>query len=249
MKISFLKPFHLNQVKKNIKIQNISIVNVRTFVTDIFFMPKFKSIFLFIFLFKALSSSAQLVDSISHSFTHKPSFYWNYGTNYSFISNQFAGIMNIKMGADFNSTTKIGIGFNWINKGLDKQTPVLGYFHSQLYMRYVSLFFEYTYFKTKHWEASIPAQIGLGNMNYIHSLSNGTSQKTESKWFILYEPITTIQYRFLRYFAVGGGIGFRIVLPNKPTPEDHFTSVLFVVKSKFYFTDAFRDFKKWVSKN
>ena len=86
-------------------------------------------------------------------------------------------------------------------------------------------------------------------MNYIHSLSNGTFQKTESKWFILYEPITTIQYRFLRYFAVGGGIGFRIVLPNKPTPEDHFTSVLFVVKSKFYFTDAFRDFKKWVSKN
>jgi hypothetical protein len=212
-------------------------------------MPKFKSIFLFIFLFKALSSSAQLVDSISHSFTHKPSFYWNYGTNYSFISNQFAGIMNIKMGADFNSTTKIGAGFNWINKGLDKQTPVLGYFHSQLYMRYVSLFFEYIYFKTKHWEASIPAQIGIGNMNYIHSLSNGTSQKTESKWFILYEPITTIQYRFLRYFAVGGGIGFRLVLPNKPTPEDHFTSVLFVVKSKFYFTDAFRDFKKWVSKN
>lgn len=212
-------------------------------------MPKFKSIFLFIFIFKALSSSAQLVDSISHSFTHKPSFYWNYGTNYSFISNQFAGIMNIKMGADFNSTTKIGIGFNWINKGLDKQTPISGYTHSKLYMRYVSLFFEYTYFKNKYWEASIPAQIGLGNMNYIHSLSNETSQKAESKWFILYEPITTIQYRFLRYFAVGGGIGFRIVLPNKPTPEDHFTSVLFVVKSKFYFTDAFRDFKKWVSKN
>jgi hypothetical protein len=195
------------------------------------------------------SSNAQLVDSISHSFKHKPGFYWNYGTNYSFISTQFAGIMNIKMGADFNSTTKIGAGFNWIQKGMDKQIAVAGFSHSQLYMRYVSVFFEYTYFKTYHWEASIPAQIGIGNMNYIHTLPNGITQKSDERWFVLYEPLTTIQYRFLRYFAVGGGIGFRIVLPNKPTPDDHFTSVLFVVKSKFYFTDAFRDFKKWVSKD
>lgn len=211
-------------------------------------MPKFKYYLSLIFLFNALFSSGQLVDSISNSFKHKPGFYWNYGTNYSFISNQFAGIMNIKLGADFNSTTKIGAGFNWIQKGLEKQTPVTGNTQSQLYMRYVSIFFEYTYFKTKHWEASIPAQIGLGNMNYIHTLPNGLTAKTENKWFVLYEPITTIQYRFFRYFAVGGGIGFRIVLPNKPAPEDHFTSVLFVVKSKFYFTDAWRDFKKWVSK-
>ncbi len=223
----------------------MSVHSLRTFL----FMPKSKIIIVLFFVVNAFSLHAQLVDSISHSFTHKPSFYWNYGTNYSFISTQFAGVMNIKLGADFNSTTKIGAGFNWINKGMDKQTAVTGYFHSQLYMRYVSVFFEYTYFKTYHWEASIPAQVGLGNMNYIHITSNGLTQKTDNRWFVLYEPLTTIQYRFLRYFAVGGGIGFRIVLPNKPTPEDHFTSVLFVVKSKFYFTDAFRDFKKWVSKD
>lgn len=208
-----------------------------------------RNIFLCILLFKAFSTNAQLVDSIAHSFKDKPSFYWNYGSNYSFISNQFAGVMNIKLGVDFNSTTKIGAGYNWIKKGLDKQNAVPGYSHSQLYMRYVSVFFEYTYFKTYHWEASIPAQIGLGNMNYIHTLSNGTTERTSNKWFVLYEPITTIQYRFLRYFAVGGGIGFRIVLPNKPTSDDHFSSVLFVVKSKFYFSDAYRDFRKWVSKD
>lgn len=211
----------------------------------------FKSITIFsiFFVMIVFSSKAQLVDSISHSFKHKPGFYWNYGTNYSFISTQFAGIMNIKLGADFNSTTKIGAGFNWIQKGMDKQIAVAGFSHSQLYMRYVSVFFEYTYFKTYHWEASIPAQIGIGNMNYIHTLPNGITQKSDQRWFVLYEPLTTIQYRFLRYFAVGGGIGFRIVLPNKPTPDDHFTSVLFVVKSKFYFTDALRDFRKWVSKD
>src|SRR5688572_25167270 len=136
-----------------------------------------KHTLILILLLNAFSSRGQLVDSIAHSFTHKPSFYWNYGTNYSFISNQFAGVMNIKLGADFNTTTKIGAGFNWIQKGMEKQSAVQGFRESQLYMRYVSVFFEYTYFKTYHWEASIPAQLGLGNMNYIHTLPNGITQK------------------------------------------------------------------------
>lgn len=223
----------------------MSVHSLRTFL----FMIKPKTLLVVFFLFNAFISNSQLVDSIATSFRHKPGFYWNYGSNYSFISTQFAGVMNIKMGADFNSTTKIGAGYNWIKKGLDKHNPVPGYSHSQLYMRYVSLFFEYTYFKSKHWEASIPVQIGIGNMNYLHTLSNLTTERSKNNWFVLYEPITTIQYRFLRYFAVGGGIGFRIVLPNKPTSDDYFSSVLFVVKSKFYFTDAFRDFKNWVAKD
>lgn len=203
---------------------------------------------LFAVFFFPLKVNAQLVDSIARSFSYKPGFYWNYGTNYSFISNQFAGVMNIKLGADFNSTTKIGAGYNWIKKGMDKQNPVDGFRHSQLYMRYISVFFEYTYFKTYHWEASIPAQIGFGNMYYIHHNSDETKVRSENSWFVLYEPLTTIQYRFLRYFAAGAGIGFRIVIPNKPTPYDHFISVLFVLKSKFYFTDAYRDLKKWMKK-
>lgn len=192
---------------------------------------------------------AQFADSIAASFRHKPGLYWNYGTNYSFITNQFAGVMNIKLGADFNSTIKIGAGYNWIKKGMLKQNAVDGFDTSRLFMRYVSVFFEYTYFKNDHWEASIPAQIGIGNMYYNHNNIDGTSEKSQAKWFVLYEPLTTIQYRFLRYFAAGAGIGFRIVIPNKPTPYDHFTSVLFVIKSKFYFTDAYRDIKKWISRN
>jgi hypothetical protein len=202
----------------------------------------------FLFFIFSLSANAQLVDSIAHSFKHKPGFYWNYGSNYSFVSNQFAGVMNIKLGADFNSITKIGAGYNWIKKGMDKQDAVPGYMHSQLYMRYISVFFEYTYFKTYHWEATIPAQIGVGNMYYIHTNANGTTERSINKWYVLYEPLTTIQYRFLRYFAAGAGIGFRLVIPNKPTPHDHLSSVLFIVKSKFYFTDAYRDFKKWINK-
>ncbi len=214
-------------------------------VTDIFLMQRFKFIFCaFFFVLGQFISNAQLIDSIAKSFQSKPSLYGNYGSYYSFISSQFAGVMNIKLGADFNKTTKIGIGYNWIKKGLDKQDAVPGYYHSQLYMRYISVFFEYTYFKTDHWEASIPAQIGFGNMDYKNELPNGITENSTKKWFVLYEPITTIQYRFLRYFAAGAGIGYRIVLPNKPGGFDRFTSVIFVLKSRFYFGDVIKDLRK-----
>lgn len=192
-----------------------------------------------------LFSKAQLRDSILKSFKEKPTFYGNYGSNYSFISNQFAGVMNIKLGLDYSSIAKFGIAFNWIKKGMTKQTPNDNFDESKLYMRYISVFFEYTYFKTYHWEASIPAQIGIGNIFYKNTMTNANTISTQKKWFVLYEPITTIQYRFLKYFAAGGGIGYRLVIPTRVGGIDQFSSILFVVKSKIYFGEAWRDFKKW----
>lgn len=195
-------------------------------------------------LFIAIQSKAQLRDSILSSFKERPTFYGNYGSNYSFISNQFNGVMNVKLGLDFSSTVKFGIAYNWNKKGMIKQNPIPSFDESKLFMRYISVFFEYTYFKTYHWEASIPAQIGFGNIFY-NNTKNNVSVKSEKKWFVLYEPITTIQYRFLKYFAAGGGIGYRIVIPTKVGGYDQFSSVLFVIKSKVYFGEAWRDFKKW----
>lgn len=203
-----------------------------------------KKITSILFLILSLHSSAQLRDSILKAFKEKPTFYGNYGSNYSFISNQFNGVMNVKLGLDFSSTVKFGIAYNWNKKGMIKQNPLSNFDESKLYMRYISIFFEYTYFKTYHWEASIPAQIGVGNIFYQNT-KNGNSVKSEKSWFVLYEPITTIQYRFLKYFAAGGGIGYRIVLPTKVGGYDQFSSVLFVIKSKVYFGEAWRDFKKW----
>ncbi len=215
----------------------MSVICLRTF----FLMLK-KILFISL-IFYSITSNAQLRDRILSAFKEKPTFYGNYGSNYSFISNQFNGVLNVKLGLDFSSTVKLGIAYNWNKKGMLKQNPIPTYDESTLYMRYVSFFFEYTYFKTYHWEASIPAQIGIGNI-YYKNTDEGNSVKTEKKLFVLYEPITTIQYRFLKYFAAGGGIGYRLVLPSRVGGHDQFSSILFVVKSKIYFGEAWRDFKK-----
>lgn len=195
------------------------------------------------------NTQAQLIDSIRASFKQKPSLYFNWGTHYSFISNEFANIKWLKAGIDYNGITKIGIGYNWLSPKPQKIKNIEGlYYNSLLHFNYVSLFIEYSYWRTYRWEASIPAQIGFGFAYYTYNDSGGIKRKTQSSFFVLYEPITTITYRILRYFGVGGGIGYRLVLMDKKNMNETFASPLLVIKTKLFFGDLWSDTKKYFRK-
>ena len=211
------------------------------FVLDISCM---KSIFVFLIFILHLECKSQLMDSIAKSFENKPSLYFNYGSQYSFIENQFASIQNIKIGIDYSGTFKLGVGYNWLSKKFPERnnvreiTPGVARFN----FNYVSLFAEYTFFKTYYWEATIPAQLGFGLANYSGVLY-GERIKTPTKFFVVYEPLMTIQYRFLRYFGAGCGIGFRLILINSSAIPEQLFSPLVIVKTKFYFGEIWKDLK------
>lgn len=190
--------------------------------------------------------NAQLMDSIARSFEEKPSLYFNYGSQYSFISNKLATISNVKIGVDYSGTFKLGLGFNWLSKKYKERNRFLeaDMRLSQLHMYYFSAFAEYTFFKTYHWEATIPAQIGCGWANYSYSNSSNANVHSANKLFVLYEPMMTIQYRFLKYFGIGCGIGYRLVVINRTVIEEQMTSPLFVLKSKLFVGDLWRDITK-----
>lgn len=186
----------------------------------------------------------QLKDSIASSLKFKPTIYFNYGTQYGFVSNEFSKTFFVKAGLDYNKTTKFGIGFNWLRPRPERELQLLeGIKYGRLNMYYFSLFAEYTFFKTYHWEASIPAKVGIGWANYSY-LENGSYVSLTSRPLVLYEPIMTLQYRFLKYFAAGGGIGYRLVLLKNKLSDEQFTSPLFVIKTKLYFGDIWNDIHK-----
>jgi hypothetical protein len=188
--------------------------------------------------------NAQLIDSIADSFKHKPTLYFNWGSQYSFISNEFANIKWVKAGVDYAGTTKIGIGYNWLAPNPEKIKNIEGiYYNSFLHFNYGSVFIEYSYWKTYRWEASIPVQIGIGKAYYSYVDNYYIKQKTSKSWFILYEPITTITYRFLRYFGAGGGIGYRLVLMDRKDIKETLASPLLVIKTKLFFGDLWHDTK------
>jgi hypothetical protein len=216
-----------------------------TLVADIFFILK-RQILVYYFILSASIGSAQLFDQVKESFNQKPSVYFNYGSQYSFISDNFANIKNIRIGLDYANVSRFGIGYNW----LSDKFPVRSRFYegsvreAKLNMHYLSIFAEYTFYRTYHWEASIPAQAGMGLAWYSYTDNVNQKKNAERKFFVLYEPVMTIQYRFLKYFAAGGGIGYRLILINSSAIGESFISPLLVIKTKLYFGEIWKDLRK-----
>ena len=69
------------------------------------------------------------------------------------------------------------------------------------------------------------------------------SKKLNQKFVITYEPAITFQYRFLKYFGAGLGVGYRLMLKPNPQIEEKFTSPVYILKTKIYFQDIWQDIK------
>ena len=180
---------------------------------------------------------AQLFDSIRTSLHYKPKFLLKFDTRNSFVSNQYAKIHGVKVGLSFNKTTNIGIGYHWMPKRAIEPT-ILNSNKTHLKFGYAVAFFEYNFYKTKYWSAEIPVQIGLGKAIYDDEV--GTITKGGS-WLIIYEPAMTIEYKFLRYFGVGGGVGFRLAIKSNQQIKESFTAPEYILRFKIYFGDIYKE--------
>ena len=198
-----------------------------------------RTFFISILSFFIFSSqgNAQLFDSIRTSLDYKPKFLVKFDTRNSFISNQYAKIHGIKLGLSFNKTTNIGLGYHWIPKrSIDPDPQNLN--KIDLKFGYAIAFFEYNFYKSKRWSAEIPVQIGLGKAQYT-DVDFGVTKA--SSWIIIYEPAMTIEYKFLRYFGLGGGVGFRLAIKTDQQINESFSAPEYILRVKIYFGDIYKE--------
>lgn len=196
-------------------------------------------------LFFAFNSNSQGVDEFANSFKKKRSFYFTWDSKATFITNEYAQVKSVKLGFDFGGKTKFGIGYNWYKGNIVREffekEQLVG---ANLKFRYASIFTEYVYFLNDHWEATIPAQIGMGIMQYNKEFTKLKIQGAGG-FFMLYEPSSTIVYRFLRYFGAGIGIGYRLVILTGNNPlKENFQSPILTLRTKIYFDKVMDDLKK-----
>lgn len=186
------------------------------------------------------------VRKYTDSFREKRSLYFTWDSKITFITNRYAQVKSIKLGFDFGGKTKFGLGYNWYKGNIVREfvRPQYPYLSANFKFRYLSVFTEYLYFINEKWEATIPAQVGMGLMQYNKEYT-GEKVDDAGGFFMLYEPSSTITYRFLRYFGVGAGIGYRLVLlfGNNPQKE-HLQSPVIMLRTKLYFDYLMRDVKK-----
>lgn len=189
------------------------------------------------FFILSIQGRAQLFDSIRTSFDYKPKFLVKFDTRNSFISNQYAKIHGIKVGLSFNKTTNVGVGYHWMPKrsiapDLNNSNKI------DLKFGYGVAFFDYNFYKSKHWSGEIPVQIGVGKAQYTDA---DLAITKASSWIIIYEPAMTIEYKFMRYFGLGGGVGFRLAIKSNQQIKESFTAPEYILRVKIYFGDIYKE--------
>ncbi|MFZ1689094.1 MAG: hypothetical protein WAU70_16855 [Flavobacteriales bacterium] len=195
------------------------------------------------------SSSAQLLDSIQLFMQEKPRIVVKLDTRGSFISNEPISMYGLKVGWEHAKRFQYGFGYTALLHRVQRTRQIydvgeLRTISTRLRLGYVSAYAEYAFYQRGHWEVRIPVQIGAGRGSVVYKDVHGDLQVWQRTWLFLYEPAMTVQYRFLTYFAVHAGFGYRLVFRTTASLGEQLTAPIYTAGLRVFTSDIWKDLKK-----
>ena len=132
---------------------------------------------------------------------------------------------------------EIGIGYSWISSDFQ---PLYNGDTVNFKMNNVAVFIEYNFYHTDKIYADISVNLGISKLSYKKE-----NQLLANTFALFYEPAMTLEYRFLRFFGIGMGAGYRLVLFDHKQINEKLSSPIYIFRFKVYFGDIYRKhFKK-----
>ena len=191
-----------------------------------------------------LVAQAQLLDSLALFSSERPKFIAKLDSRGSFISNSNVRLMGVKFGLEHAGRFQYGIGYTFLSSPVEQLRTINGIAATPVRLRlgYVTPYVEYAFYQRGPWEVRIPVQFGLGGGSLIYKDAEGEKQQFKQAFLFLYEPSMTVQYRFLRYFGLSAGWGFRLVLTNADLDET-LSAPIYLFGLKVFFGDLWNDVK------
>ncbi len=83
-------------------------------------------------------------------------------------------------------------------------------------------------------------QIGLGEAQYSYLDEIGDRQTVAKTTILTYEPAMQIDYRIVRWVAIGTGIGYKMEFYRKGSVSEPLSSPQFIMKVKVYLGKIYR---------
>lgn len=201
-------------------------------------------IFTLFFAFLTVSSSqAQTFENeIKQAISSRPKFEFKFDGRNSFISQSGVRFFGIKAGLQFDRKVSVGLGYNFLWSSLKEDLIKAGQVQSsELVFRYFSPYLDYVFYRDSRWQLSIPVQIGLGE-SFYRPIEGKQGKRYERGFVASYEPAIAFEYRFLEYFGIGMGVGYRLMLIPNRRVEEQFTSPVYIFKLKVYFERLVDDY-------
>ncbi len=82
--------------------------------------------------------------------------------------------------------------------------------------------------------------MGIGLSQYDYRDEDGKKHTIGQSGILLYEPALSGQYKITRWFGLGMGAGFRIMLINNKGISSRFNSPIYIFKIKVFFGEIYR---------
>ena len=175
-----------------------------------------------------------LKNSFKDVFEEKPTVTAKWDTWGTFIGGRTFNTQALKVGAEFNKTLVLGLGYNWLSNGVFKNVNVGGVSQNcEFELRYFGPYAELDFFKSGNWKGTLPVQLGFGRSFLKYSDAEGNRLKLNEGRVVLYEPAMSFSYDIANLFEVGAGFGYRIMLKNNNLIDQPLTSPNFVVRLSF----------------
>lgn len=199
-------------------------------------------------LFAQVSERPSFEEEFKQSFHTKPKLDVKFDNRFSFIRDNDVRTIGLKVGLSFDRKFKVGLGINQMLTSTDNQVSVNDTIRNvDLEYFYFSPYAEYTFYNSKRWAFSLAAQLGIGEAKYQYNNSNNIKEEIANSVILSYEPAMLIDYKIIRWFGIGTGVGYRLIYYKSSGIDEKFSSPEYVIKLKIYLGEIVRTItgKEW----
>lgn len=207
---------------------------------------------LLIFIYLPSYAQSQFMENIHKTMDNKPKIIFKFDTRKSFIDNSNVTVFGWKVGVEFNKKIRIGGGFNNLtedhSRNLDKVyfgdngIDTLG--EGVLNFSYICYFVDYVLLSRPKWEISYPIQLGIGASHYRYTDEEVGLVERDKGTVVLLETAITGHYKLTKWFGIGMGVGYRLMLVNNNELDSKFNSPIYIFKLKVFLASIIDSFSK-----
>jgi len=197
---------------------------------------------------------AQLIDTLKSIIKHKYSIDARLESRNSFVNNKLISVSGVRLGATFQRKLKLGIGISWLKTQGNSwlKSNIKKDFYSvndfgktdtttkYLKILYGCVYADFVFYKIKHWQLSIPIQVGMGSVWFQQNEKSYSFNKSDQKYFLfIYEPGITVQYKLFKWVGFGADVAYRFAMHDSKKTGERLSSPSLTFKALFWFDQLF----------
>jgi hypothetical protein len=173
-------------------------------------------------------------------------FFFGFDSRRSFVLKNNSKFLGAKIGFLYKNKHRFGIGLY----GMQVPITFVGEVDKNKYtdatdtvrfnFGYGSLFYEYIWYKNKRWDLSTPIHLGIGNLAFSYKDTASLYQPLFGGGALMTELTGVAQFKVFRWFALGSGVGYRMMLIDDKTIRKSLNSPVYIFQVKILFGEIYK---------